>query len=206
MSRPGVLLLVRSAPTAATRAARFPGDEPLDPAGEQVAAALAGHLPTDRVVRSPAQRCAATASAAGHPQAEVVAELRGPDHGRWTGRRLADVAREEPAELARWQVDPDHAPPGGESRRQVAERTATALAALRTAGITTAAITHGTCIRAAVCAALEVPWSAFWHLDVAPGHLTELHTRPDGGWRVVRLNTPPVAIPATRTAVVPERA
>jgi broad specificity phosphatase PhoE len=41
------LLLVRHAPTAATRAAAFPLDEPLDDDGRAAAASLAGALPGD---------------------------------------------------------------------------------------------------------------------------------------------------------------
>lgn len=204
MSRPSSLLLVRAAPTAATRRARFPLDEPLDVAGRRAAAVLASPVTADLAVRGPAQRCRQTAAAAGRPDARVVTELRAPDHGAWNGRSLAEVAADQPDEFARWRTDPDHPPPGGEPLRQVAARTATALAGLRQPATRTVVVTHGAVIRTAVVAALGAPLGAFWQLDVAPCHLTELHARTGGGWHVVQVNSPPAfAIPTLDPA--PER-
>src|SRR5439155_5979346 len=60
------LLLVRHAPTRATRATAFPLDEPLDDAGRLAATALAAALPARcELLSSPAVPCRETAEAAG---------------------------------------------------------------------------------------------------------------------------------------------
>ena len=52
------LVMIAHAPTAATREARFPSDEPLDARGADAAAGARGTLRRfDRVVRGPERRC-----------------------------------------------------------------------------------------------------------------------------------------------------
>jgi broad specificity phosphatase PhoE len=178
------LLLVRHAPTRATRATAFPLDEPLDDAGRQAAAELRAALPQRcEVLSSPAVRCRETADAAGLT-ADLDDALVECDFGEWVGRRLADVE----ADGARaWMLDPDAAPHGGESLRAFAARVAGWLDAQAEREGTAAAITHGGVVKAAVVHALDAPLQAFWQIDAAPLSVTELHAH-DGRWTIARLN------------------
>ena len=104
------LVLVRHAPTSATRAAAFPADEELDERGRELAAGLAAALPRrSELITSPARRCRQTAEAAGLAAAvdERIAEC---DFGTWAGRSLADVNADEPAAVQSWMLDPGRRP------------------------------------------------------------------------------------------------
>jgi len=181
------LLLVRHAPTAATRASAFPGDEDLDARGREAAAGLAGRLPRSReVLTSPARRCRQTAEAAG--LAAVVDDaIRDCDFGSWTGRTLAAVDAADPAAVREWMLDPEAAPHGGESLSQFAARIAAWLDDQGGREGRLVAITHAEVIKAAVVHALGAPILAFWRLDAAPLAVTELHAHA-GRWTLARLN------------------
>ena len=187
------LLLVRHAPTSATRAAAFPADEALDERGRAAGRRARGALPRrTEVITSPARRCRETAEAAGLEAApdERIAEC---DFGTWSGRSLADVSAEAPEAVQAWMLDPDAAP----ARRREPGRV---LRPASPAGWTTqaegegrlAAVTHGEVIKAAVVHALGAPLLAFWRIDATPLAITELHAH-GGRWTIVRLNCAPAA-------------
>jgi broad specificity phosphatase PhoE len=184
------LLLVRHAATSATRAAAFPGDEPIEDGAAARAAAVGALAPSGgSVVCSPALRCRQTAEAAG--LAFVTdPRLAESDFGAWAGRSLADVHGSDPAAVAAWMSDPTAAPHGGESLTDFSARVGEWLdeQARADAG-TTLAITHGGVVKAAVVHALGAPLEAFWRVDVAPLTATELHAH-DGRWTVTRVNCP----------------
>lgn len=182
------LLLVRHAATAATRAAGFPADEPLDARGRAEAAALVGALPGRfDALSSPALRCRETAGAAGFVEPRVVAALAECDFGAWAGRTLADVAAASPDEVALWMEDADARPHGGESLAAFAARVAGWLDGEAVRDGATVAFTHGGVVKAALVHALGAPLAAFWRVDVAPLSVTELHAH-DGRWTVARVN------------------
>jgi broad specificity phosphatase PhoE len=186
------LLLVRHAPTSATRAAAFPAGEGLDERGRQAAAGLAASLPRHaEVVASPARRCRETAEAAGLEATpdERIAEC---DFGAWAGRSLADINAEDPKAVESWMLDPDAAPHGGESLAAFAARIAHWLDSQAEAEGRLAAVTHAEVIKAAVVHARGAPLLAFWRIDASPLAITELHAH-GGRWTVVRLNCPPTA-------------
>ena len=183
------LLLVRHAPTSATRASAFPADEPLDERGRGQAAALATALPRRcEVVTSPATRCRETAEAAGL-DARVENAIAACDFGTWTGRSLAEVNESEPAAVRTWMLDPGSAPHGGESLAAFCTRIASWLDDQAASDGRLVAVTHGEVIKAAVVHALGAPQISFWRVDAAPLALTELHAH-DGRWTVTRLNCP----------------
>jgi broad specificity phosphatase PhoE len=188
VSRRTSLLLVRHAPSSATRRFLFPSDEPLDDGGRRMAGQLAGQVEADQACTSPALRCRETAMLAGYPDAEVNADLAELDFGSWAGRDPHEVSRTAPAELEGWYADPNSAPHGGETLDALSVRLGLAFDRLRERGGTTAVFTHGGPIKLAVLQALEAPMSSMWRLDIAPCSLTELHARPDGGWTLVRSN------------------
>jgi broad specificity phosphatase PhoE len=162
------LVLVSHASTSATREARFPGDEPLDARGADIAASARGSLRRfDAVLRGPETRCAQTAAALG---LEAVAHpsLADLDLGAWRGRTLADIEPERPSDLLTWLSDPEATPHGGESLAALASRVSAWLDGLPSVPSRIAAVTHPAVVRAAVLHALGAPLAGFWRLDVAP--------------------------------------
>ena len=183
------LLLVRHAPTSATRASAFPADEPLDERGRAAAAGLAAALPRRcEVVTSPARRCRETAAAAGL-DARVDEAIADCDFGAWTGRTLADVNDADPEAVRAWMLDPDSAPHGGESLAVFCARIGRWLDGQATQDGRLAAVTHAEVVKAAIVHALGAPPAAFWRIDAAPLAVTELHAH-DGRWTIARLNCP----------------
>lgn len=175
---------MRHAATSATRASAFPLDEPLDDRARSAGAALSSALPRHcEVLSSPALRCRQTAEAAGlRPRLEE--RLVECDFGRWAGTTLDEI---DPDDGRVWMLDPDAAPHGGESLRELAARVAAWLDEQAGADGAAAAITHAGVVKAAVVHALGAPLAAFWQIDAAPLSVTELHAH-DGRWTVVRLN------------------
>lgn len=109
------LLLVRHAPTPATRATAFPRDEPIDAAGRDTAATLRPLIPAGITpVSSPALRCLETAAALGL-EPSIEARLAECDFRAWAGRTLAELDAENPGATRAWMLDPAAAPHGGES-------------------------------------------------------------------------------------------
>jgi broad specificity phosphatase PhoE len=187
------LLLVRHAPTRATRAAAFPVDEPLDPRGRAAAAGLAAVLPRGcEVVSSPALRCRQTAEAA-RIEAALDAAVAECDFGCWAGVTLEQIHAQDPEGARTWMLDPGAAPHGGESLRDFATRIGRWLEDQARRAGTAAVITHGGVAKAAVVHALGAPLHAFWRIDAAPLSVTELHAH-DGRWTVTRLNHPAGAV------------
>jgi broad specificity phosphatase PhoE len=181
------LLLVRHAPTDATRRAAFPADETLDERGRRDAAALAEAVPTGcEALCSPALRCRQTAAAAGL-QVVVEPRLAECDFGDWAGRSLEEVHADRPDDALAWMTDPDAAPHGGESLRMFAGRVAEWLDSQRGQDGYLAAITHGGVVKAAVVHALGAPLEAFWRVDASPLAITELHAHGER-WTVTRVN------------------
>jgi broad specificity phosphatase PhoE len=179
------LLLVRHAPTAATRASEFPVDEPLDERGLADAARLGVALPPGcEALTSPALRCRQTAEAAGRREPTVEPALAECDFGAWGGRALADV---DEADAVAWMSDPRARPHGGESIAAFVARVSAWLDRQAQLDGHAVAITHGGVVKAAVVHALGAPLAAFWRIDAAPLTITELHAH-DGRWTVTRLN------------------
>jgi broad specificity phosphatase PhoE len=179
------LLLVRHAPTTATRAAAFPADEPLDERGRDAAATLGAALPARcEALSSPALRCVQTAAAAGLDSPRLEPSLVECDFGAWAGRALADV---DEADAGAWMADPAATPHGGESLLAFTARVGRWLDEQAGLDGRAVAITHGGVVKAAVVHALGAPHEAFWRIDVSPLSITELHAH-DGRWTVSRVN------------------
>lgn len=182
------LILVRHAPTAATRSYAFPADEPPDERALAAAAELTVPARAE-VLCSPSQRCRGTAAAAGLKVDSVEPAIAECDFGSWRGRRLEELVAERPDETRLWMTDPDSAPHGGESLRELAARVTAWLDRQMQRDGSCVAITHGGVVKAAVVHALGAPIEAFWRVDCAPLSLTELHG--DGGrWRLCNVNVP----------------
>jgi broad specificity phosphatase PhoE len=182
------LVLVRHAPTPATRAAAFPADEALDDRGRSAATALSGVVRGDwETMSSPALRCRQTAAAAGLAEPRLDDDLGECDFGDWAGRTLAEVHAEQPEASVAWMTDPGAAPHGGESLSRFVERVGRFLDREAARDGKAVAVTHGGVAKAAVVHALGAPIAAFWRLDAAPLSITELHAH-EGRWTVTRVN------------------
>ncbi|MDQ1377621.1 MAG: hypothetical protein QOF81_139 [Acidimicrobiaceae bacterium] len=178
------LLLVCHASTAARRSASFPAGEPLDPQGEidaRAAAIAMGALRPARLCCAPAPAARQTAAALslfGGLQPVVEPAIRDCDFGRWSGRPMSDVAREEPGAFSSWMTDAASSSHGGESLAELLGRVATWVDSCRLLEGATVAVTHPAVIRAAIVHAIEATPATFWHLDIGP--LSQAWLRSNG--------------------------
>jgi broad specificity phosphatase PhoE len=162
------LTLICHAATQATRKARFPADEPLEPQGLAAAAGLAPVARrVDVALTSPALRAVQTAAALGLT-ATVDAALADIALGNWAGRSLGEVEAADPSGLAEWMSDPAANPHGGETLLAVMARMAAWLDLMARCEGRIVAVTHAAIIRAVTLITLDAPPIAFWRIDVAP--------------------------------------
>ena len=183
------VLLVRHGRTTANAtgllAGRAPGVD-LDDVGRDQAAQAADRLagvPVARVVSSPLDRCAQTARAildrqTGAAPSSVEDEITECDYGRWQGRRLEDLAKED-----LWgtvQSQPSAVVfPGGESMTGMQAR---AVAAIRRhdaaveaehgPGAVWVAVSHGDIIKSVLADALGMHLDMFQRLEVGPASVS----------------------------------
>jgi broad specificity phosphatase PhoE len=168
------LILICHAATAATRAAAFPADEPIEARDAARAAALTRRIGlADRAWSSPALCARQTAAALGL-DATAHAALRDCHYGRWSGRNLADVQAVDPHGIGIWLADPEAAPHGGESLAELFDRVAEWLDDRVKGTGRFVAVTHASVIRAAVLHVLDAPARSFWRIDVAPLGMVDL--------------------------------
>jgi broad specificity phosphatase PhoE len=161
------LTLICHVATAAMRAGAFAtADDPIEEVGRAQAAAV-GPLRVDLAWTSPALAARQTAAALGL-DAVAAPGLRACDSGRWAGRRLEDLQRDDPHGLAAWLTDPGAAPHGGETLVALMARVAAWLDDQTGHDSRVVAVTHQEVIRAAVARALDAPPSACLRIDVAP--------------------------------------
>jgi probable phosphomutase (TIGR03848 family) len=180
----------RSAANAkAVLAGRTPG-VPLDDAGQEQAAALAGRLggvPVVAVVSSPLQRCAETAApvaAALGLQTDVEDRLIECDYGEWTGRELKALVK-----LPEWKAVQAHPSsvqfPGGESMRAMQARAVDAVRDWNVRMATThgesavwVAVSHADVIKAVLADALGMHLDEFQRIVVDPGSVSIVRYSP----------------------------
>lgn len=140
---------------------------------EATAQALARTLPAGLpVITSPLQRCRLLAEAL-HPSPRLDARLMEIHFGAWEGRSWDEIDR---AALDRWAAALlDHAPPGGESARQMQARAIACLDALANEGLTACiVVTHAGVIRAASGHARALPTGEWAQLPIAYGECVTL--------------------------------
>jgi len=170
------LTLISHAATSASRAAAFPLDEPIDAAGEAQARTLGIDLRRPDLAWTSPALCARQTAAALGLDPVVEPALRDMESGSWAGRRLADIAAEEPEALAAWIAEPAAAPPGGESLAALLARVAPWLEARLGQSGHLVAVSHPAVIRAAIILAIGAPANAFWRIDVGPLCRVELRS------------------------------
>ncbi len=203
------LVLIRHGRTAANAtgllAGRTPG-VPLDAVGRRQARVLGTRLRDvrlDALVHSPLERCIQTADAvlAGRPvDRQADDRLTECDYGDWTGRPLAELAREP-----LWPVIQE-APssvtfPGGEAMRAMAERATSAVddwVARHPEGIV-AIVSHGDVIKAILSRALGQPLDEFQRIVVGPGSVSVVRYHANRSM-VLRMNDTGRALPVDPAA------
>ncbi|MGW0180104.1 histidine phosphatase family protein [Nocardia sp. NPDC003345] len=177
---PGVrkLDLISHGVTEALRAARFPSDEPLTPAGRAALAERAVEPPANALVLAgPERRTRETAEVLGL-DAAPLSRLRDLDAGAWHGASFDDLSA---GEVSRWLTEPGYRGHGGESVLDLCERVGGWLDDLTREPVTaTFAVTHPAVVRAVLIRVLNAAPESFWRIDVAPGSRVRLHYR--GAW------------------------
>lgn len=155
--------------------------------------ALARFAP-DLVIASDLRRATDTAAvladAIGVPL-QVDKRLRETHLGEWQGLTGAEVDERAPGERNRWRTDATGAPPGGESRIDVAERAHEVVTNLLQDGNgeeTVLLAVHGGLIIALTARLLDLPLSLWPSLGgIGNCHWVELGRR-DGTWRLNAYN------------------
>ncbi|MEU9289483.1 histidine phosphatase family protein [Streptomyces sp. NPDC048275] len=190
------------APAGDTTTDTVLGDGLLSEGGLREARAARATLPPySLAIRAPSIRCAETAGALGL-ETTLEPALRDFDYGMWRGRTVAEVVMDDPYTYSAWLTDPDAAPTGGESVRQLCRRTAHWLSSLPHDTGRTLAITEPAVVRASLVHALSAPARAFWHFDVPPLSPVSLTLR-GGRWHVRPGDITPERAGTTRAAPMP---
>jgi broad specificity phosphatase PhoE len=179
-----VILLARHGETADNVAPqRFMGsrDTPLDDRGREQARALAAAVADNGLAAiwtSQLRRARETADIVGAAvglQPRVDDRLAESHRGRWEGRVVTDIEREEPDAWAAWRrAGGDFRFPGGESLAEHQRRALAALDAVRGGPLPALVVCHGGTIRAIAAAGHPRGLDAFHDLDVPNGAVFEL--------------------------------
>ncbi|KAA9158588.1 histidine phosphatase family protein [Amycolatopsis acidicola] len=148
----------------------------------------------DLVIASDLRRATDTATvlteAIGVPL-RIDKRLRETHLGEWQGKTGAEVDADYPGERDRWRTDATWAPPGGESRVEVAERAAGVVDDQTASNEPTETVllaAHGGLITALTAQLLALPVAAWPQLGgIRNCHWVEL-TRRDGAWRLNAYN------------------
>ncbi|HVJ41121.1 MAG TPA: histidine phosphatase family protein [Dongiaceae bacterium] len=205
--------LIRHAPVIGV-AGRLYGQDDLacDCSDAALFAAVAQQLPADPVwLVTPLRRTQATAAALhqarnGIPgkMPEIEPDLAEQHFGTWQGMSYAELeAQGDDAYRRFWQAPADHAPPQGESFRDVIARVERAILrhSEHHAGRDIVAVSHAGAIRAALAAilALDPPRALGFAID--PCSVTRFdHIRGPRGevsWRILAVNRHPADSPRT---------
>jgi probable phosphoglycerate mutase len=170
-------------------------DVPLSDLGRRQSEAAAQALrgkPVEALYASTLRRAAQTAEIIGGVLGVTVRpepRLMEIDVGVFQGHMPSELAKRYPEALAQWTSgDPEYVIPGGESRRQLAERGCAAFEAIRQAGHReVVVVAHGGIIVATI--------KLLRHISLADppfslenGSITTLHWNGDGRLHVVALN------------------
>ena len=195
------ILLARHGETPWNAEGRYQGqiDIPLSPVGEGQANALGLRLKDvriDRAVASPLARAQLTAKLAlGDARADMLqtdADLQEIAHGEWEGLLASEIQDKDPARLLAWREEPDTVlMPGGESLRQVLDRSWRGLARAGD-GLgdddTLLIVAHDAVNRVLLCRILGLPIAKLWSFRQAPTTLNLLEGPSVDQLEVVRLN------------------
>ena len=201
------LLLLRHGQTTYNATRRMQGQMDTELSAEGIAQAerAAAHLgrrerDIHRILSSDLRRAAETAEAAGRVLGigvERDSRLRETNLGDWQGRTHGEIDGEYPGQRATWRHDATWAPPGGETRVEVAARMRAVVDELLDddswPGSTVLLVAHGGAIAALTASLLDVPISHYTMFNgLRNTAWVELSAkiRPDGelGWYLGAFN------------------
>lgn len=187
------LLLVRHGQTAWNAAARFMGqlDVPLDATGRIQAQAVARRLAAEKPAaiygsalgRARETALAIQAAIASHPEVRIEDRLNEMKFGDWEGKTYAEIKREDPENLARWESEHFYiSPPGGESLPVFARRIRAAYDDICAAhGEETVIIAgHGGSLQVMLALALDMRPESFQKFRLSNASLSELGVYESG--------------------------
>jgi broad specificity phosphatase PhoE len=157
------LILVRHGETVHNVAGIAQGwnDSALSDRGRRQVARLAERVAAmgvDTIYSSSLNRAFETARAIGQAAdlgITTLDDLREMNYGGWEGRSFLDVRRDDVEVYRSWIADPDAASPNGESHNDVRARLERAFAGM--SGRRVVVVTHGTAIRIAATALMQLP-------------------------------------------------
>ena len=139
-------------------------DSALSPLGERQVAALAQRvaaMEVDTIYSSTLNRALSTARAISNLTSHEITtldDLREMNYGGWEGQSFLDVRKNDEETYRRWIDDGDVPCPNGESHNDVRRRIQAAVASMH--GRSVVAVSHGTAIRIAATALLQLPIGA----------------------------------------------
>lgn len=183
------LVLLRHAPTAGGERLCGRTDAPANIAPDRIAAVRACLEGITCVVRSPALRCAQTASAL-WPAAQIATDARlwEQDFGDHDGLLYSDLPDLGPMTNTALAA---YAPPNGESFNALCDRVFPALAAHGAAAFAAQAplaiVAHAGVVRAAIASTMQHHSDAL-AFEVDPLSITRLRVGPSGAFSVIEVN------------------
>lgn len=194
------LVLWRHGETDYNLAGRLQGhfDSSLTDNGRQqaaVAAGAVGEFEPEVAVSSDLRRARSTVAAfsevSGVPAA-LDKRLRETNVGDWQGLSGAEIEHSWPGAMTLWRSDASWAPPGGESRVEVAERALSVVTELDLSHDGTALLcTHGGLITSLTARLLELPvrlWPSIGGVGNCHWVVLVRRSRDDHTWRLMTYN------------------
>ncbi|HEV8432412.1 MAG TPA: histidine phosphatase family protein [Thermoanaerobaculia bacterium] len=163
------LILIRHGETVhnVDRIAQGWNDSALSPRGEQQVTALARRIAAmdvDAIYSSTLNRALTSAKAIAKLTSHEITtldDLREMNYGGWEGQSFLDVRKNDEETYRRWIDDGDVPCPNGESHNDVRRRIEAAVTTMD--GRNVVAVSHGTAIRIAATALLQLPIGAARH-------------------------------------------
>lgn len=134
-----------------------------------------------------------TAEAVANKQAIQITkapELIDIDYGQWTGKSQDEIEKDYPELNRQWQECPEKVRfPQGESLAAVRERAFTKLVEIAAAadGESILIVSHRVVLKILICAALDLPLSKFWQVQIDTASLSMLSFK-EGGFIIQKLN------------------
>jgi alpha-ribazole phosphatase len=187
------LLIVRHGQTAWNADGRFMGqlDVPLDETGRAQALAVAKRLADERpatiyssdLVRARDTAIAIQEAIAPRPELKLDPRLREMNFGDWQGQTYAEIQRQDPQTLARWESERfSMAPPNGETLSNFVARIRAAYQDISAAHPehTVIVAAHGGSLQVLIVLALGLPPEAFQKMRLSNASLSDLRIYDTG--------------------------
>lgn len=174
------ITLLSHAETIAQRRGIFPGNEALD--GDIAISDMSKLEHLKSVVCAPCLAATATAEQLQYPYT-IDRDLPIYFFGRWAGRSLKDIAKEEPLALQAWLQDPYVSPHGGSSYAQIYDKCVEWIENLNDSSNLVLYLTDAIIIRCVLVHVLSAPLASLFRMDIAPLARIEV-IRQNQSWKL----------------------